>query len=78
MIAGSAVLSLTKMNFIESLTGMITCLSNVGPGLGSIGPSANFSHLPDFSKWFLAFTMMIGRLEIFTVLLIFTPTFWKK
>ena len=77
-ITGSAVLSITNMNFIDSLTAMITCISNVGPGLGSIGPSANFSHLPDFSKWFLAITMMIGRLEIFTVLLIFTPTFWKK
>jgi trk system potassium uptake protein TrkH len=77
-IAGSAVLSLTKMNFIDSLSGMITCLSNVGPALGNLGPAENFFHLPDFSKWFLAFTMMIGRLEIFTVLLVFTPTFWKN
>lgn len=78
MIAGSAVLSLNNMSFMDSLTGMITCLSNVGPALGSIGPAENFAHLPDFSKWFLSFTMMVGRLEIFTVLLVFTPTFWKK
>ncbi len=78
MIGGSAILSLNNMNFIDGLTGMITCLSNVGPALGSIGPAQNFAHLPDFSKWILSFTMMVGRLEIFTVLLVFTPAFWKK
>jgi len=78
IILGSAVLSLTGLGFIESFSGMITCLSDVGPGLGTIGPAYNFSHLTDFSKLFLALVMLIGRLEIFTVLLIFTPVFWKK
>ncbi|MDO9153105.1 MAG: potassium transporter TrkG [Paludibacter sp.] len=78
ILAGSTFLSFTGLGFIESLSGMITSLSNVGPGLGSIGPLYNFSHLPDVSKWILSFSMLIGRLELFTVLLIFTPVFWKK
>lgn len=75
---GSIILSFSGMGFEESLSGMITSLSDVGPGLGEIGPSKNFYHLSDFAKWFLAIIMLIGRLELFTVLLIFTPTFWKK
>lgn len=75
---GSVVLALTGMGFTESLSGMVTCLSDVGPGLGNIGPSYTFSHIPTFSKWFLSIVMMIGRLELFTVLLLFTPIFWKR
>lgn len=75
---GAIVLSLTGMGFMESVSGMITCLSDVGPGLGTIGPASNFAHIPDFSKWFLSLIMLIGRLEVFTVLIIFTPVFWKK
>ncbi len=78
IFAGSTFLSISGLGYIESFSGMITCLSDVGPGLGSIGPVYNFSHLPDISKWFLSIVMLIGRLEIFTVLLIFTPVFWKR
>jgi trk system potassium uptake protein TrkH len=75
---GVLVLSLSGMGFIESVSGMITCLSDVGPGFGDIGPNNNFEHIPSFTKWFLTFIMLIGRLELFTVLLIFTPAFWKR
>lgn len=75
---GAAILSLSGLGFVESLSGMITCLSDVGPGLGTLGPTSNFYILNDASKWFLSIVMMIGRLEIFTVLLVFTPVFWKK
>ncbi len=78
IFAGSTLLSISGLGYIESFSGMITCLSDVGPGLGNIGPAYNFSHLPDISKWFLSIIMLIGRLEIFTVLLIFTPVFWKR
>jgi trk system potassium uptake protein len=78
IIVGSIILAFSGMGFIESLSGMITCISDVGPGLGSIGPAANFSNIPVFSKWFLSLIMLIGRLEVFTVLIIFTPIFWKK
>lgn len=75
---GSIILAFSGMGFMESISGMITCLSDVGPGLGTIGPAGNFAHIPDFSKWFLSFIMLVGRLELFTVLVIFTPIFWKR
>lgn len=75
---GAVVLAFSGMGFVESLSGMITCLSDVGPGLGEIGPANNFANIPLFSKWFLSIVMLIGRLELFTVLLLFTPVFWKK
>ncbi len=75
---GTLVLSFTGMGFIESLSGMITCLSDVGPGMGELGPANSFATVPTFSKWFLSFIMLVGRLEIFTVLLLLTPAFWKK
>ena len=78
IIIGTIVLAFSGMGFMESISGMITCISDVGPGLGSIGPVTNFASIPDFSKWFLSFVMLIGRLEVFTVLIIFTPIFWKK
>ncbi|MDD2286365.1 MAG: TrkH family potassium uptake protein [Paludibacter sp.] len=78
IIIGTVILAFSGMGFMESLSGMVTCISDVGPGLGSIGPTANFSGIPAFSKWFLSFVMLVGRLEVFTVLIIFTPIFWKK
>lgn len=54
-----------------------TCLGNVGPGIGTVGPSDNFNHLPILAKCFLSFLMIVGRLELFTVLILFTPYFWR-
>ena len=75
---GIFVLTLSGMPFVESIGGLITCLGGVGPGLGTVGPMGNFSGIPEFSKWFLSFIMLLGRLELFTVLVLFTPAFWKK
>jgi trk system potassium uptake protein TrkH len=77
-LIGAAVLCLTGFGFEESISTMVSCLGNVGPGLGHLGPIENYSAIPVFSKWFLSFVMLVGRLEFFTVLLIFTPAFWKK
>ncbi len=74
----SILLALMGLDMITALSAAGTAISNVGPGLGPIvGPAGNFAALPDLAKWVLAFTMLIGRLEIFTVLVIFTPTFWR-
>ena len=78
IVAGSFVLSLTGLGFEEAISGMITCMSDVGLGLGKLGPSSSFAEIPVVSKWFLAFVMLVGRLEIYSVLLLFTPEFWKK
>lgn len=75
---GIFVLTLTGMPFMESIGGLITCLGGVGPGLGLVGPAGNFADVPEFSKWFLSFIMLLGRLELFTVLVLFTPAFWRK
>lgn len=72
------VLTLDGMSFEDSLGAVITSISNVGPGLGSNGPFGSFSGLSEFAKWYLSLLMLIGRLEIFTVLILFTPSFWKK
>ena len=71
------VLSLTGMTFEEAIGASITAISNVGPGLGSNGPAGNFAHLTDFAMIYLAMLMLIGRLEIFTVLSLFIPSFWR-
>jgi len=75
----SALLSLTGLDFITSVSGAATSISNVGPGLGStIGPNGNFSSLPDLSKWILTIGMILGRLELFAILILFVPSFWRN
>lgn len=78
IIVGTFFLSLSGLGFQESFSGMITCMSDVGLGLGQLGPTHSFSEIPVLSKWFLAFVMIVGRLEIYSVLLLFMPDFWKK
>jgi trk system potassium uptake protein TrkH len=64
--------------FLTAIGSVATCLGNVGPGLGSVGPVNNFAHIPEGSKLVLSFLMIIGRLELFSVLIIFAPSFWKS
>lgn len=61
-----------------AFTSSIACLGNIGPGLSKVGPSENFSWLPDSAKWILSFSMLIGRLEIYTVIVLLMPNFWKR
>ena len=71
-------LTLTGLDWVTALTGAATAVCNVGPGLGpTIGPAGNFATLPDAAKWLLTIGMLLGRLEILTVLVLFTRTFWK-
>ena len=75
----TALLSLNGLDFITSISGAATSISNVGPGLGSIiGPTGNFSQLPDASKWILSLGMILGRLELFAILVLFLPSFWRN
>lgn len=72
------VLMALGLDFVTSISASVTALSNVGPGLGPIiGPAGNFAPLPDAAKWVLSFAMLLGRLELFTVLILFTPGFWR-
>ena len=75
----AAILSLDGLDFVTSLSGSASAISNVGPGLGEvIGPNGNFSNLPNISKLSLSLGMLLGRLELFAVLVLFFPSFWKS
>ncbi len=75
----SMLLSITGLDFLSAVSGAATAISNVGPGLGDmIGPNGNFSQVSNTSKWILSFAMLLGRLEIFAVLVLFLPSFWRS
>ena len=75
----SILLSITGLDFLSAISGAATSISNVGPGLGDmIGPNGNYKTLPDLSKWILAAGMLLGRLELFAVLVLFFPSFWRN
>ncbi|MEO1193408.1 MAG: TrkH family potassium uptake protein [Pseudomonadota bacterium] len=76
---GAAALAATGVSFITALSGAVTSITNVGPGLGpEIGPAGTFGNLPDAAKWISALLMTLGRLEILTVLVLFDPRFWSR
>lgn len=77
-IIGVLVFSLLGLDFKTALGGAASSLGNVGPALGSLGPVDNYGALPDLAKWWSSFLMLIGRLELFTVLILFTPFFWRN
>ena len=75
----SLLLSISGLDFITSISGAASSISNVGPGLGDmIGPNGNYKDIPDLSKWILSFGMLLGRLELFAVLVLFFPSFWRN
>jgi trk system potassium uptake protein TrkH len=71
-------LLISGLDFISSFSAVIACINNAGPGLGVVGPASNFGVLTDFQTWVCTIAMLIGRLEIFTVLILFTPHFWRR
>jgi trk system potassium uptake protein TrkH len=66
------------LDFLTALSAIIACINNAGPGLGLVGPSSNYGVLTDFQTWVCSAAMLLGRLEVFTILVLFTPTFWRK
>ena len=76
-IIGAGVLSLLGLDFISAIGGAASSIGNVGPALGTLGPLSNFDSLPVLAKYWCSFLMLVGRLELFTVLILFTPFFWK-
>jgi trk system potassium uptake protein TrkH len=77
-ILASVILTLLGLDFLSALGAAASSLGNIGPGLGSVSPVDSFAHLSTSAKWFCSFLMLIGRLELFTVLILFTPFFWRK
>jgi trk system potassium uptake protein TrkH len=66
------------LDFITAFTAVIACINNAGPGLGAVGPATNYQSLSDYEIWVLTFTMLLGRLEVFSLLILFTPGFWRR
>ncbi len=66
------------LDFMSAFTVIVACINNAGPGLGQVGPASNYAGLSDFQTWVCSFAMLLGRLEVFTILILFTPTFWRK
>jgi len=77
-VGGTIIMSAIGLDLESAMGAVITSLGNVGPGLGEQGPAGNFYNVPAIGKWFLSFLMLVGRLELFTVLILFSPSFWKK
>ena len=77
-VLGTIVMSSLGLDLDTAMGAVIASLGNIGPGIAGVGPAFNFYEIPDVGKWFLSFLMLIGRLELFTVLVLFTPYFWKR
>lgn len=76
--AGTFIMTLLGLDFDTAIGATIASLGNIGPGIGKVGPAHNYSSLPDAAKWLSSFLMLLGRLELFTVIILFSPSFWKK
>ncbi|MDY0057867.1 MAG: potassium transporter TrkG [Methyloversatilis sp.] len=72
------VLLLSGGDFLTAFTAAFSCINNIGPGLQEVGPATNFAALSDFQTWVCSFAMLLGRLEVFSLLILFTPGFWRK
>ncbi len=71
-------MSAMGFDIVTSFGAVAATLGNIGPGLGGVGPTDNYAHIPVVGKWLLSFFMLAGRLEIFTVIILFSPSFWRK
>jgi len=76
--AGTFVLTLLGLDFDTAIGTAIASIGNIGPGIGGVGPIENYAGLPVAAKWISTFLMLLGRLELFTILILFSPSFWKK
>ena len=77
-VLGTIAMALTGVDFMTALGATATSLGNIGPGIGTVGPVDNFAHIPMAGKWILTFLMLLGRLELFTVIILFTPYYWNN
>ena len=78
IVSLTLLMSFTGLDIVTSFSAVVACINNTGPGLNLVGPASNFSVLTDFQTWVCTFAMLLGRLEIFTLLVVLTPAFWRK
>ena len=77
-VGGSVLVLVDSMDYQTGMSAVISALMNIGPGFGEVGPSENFSKISAIGKWFLAWLMLVGRLEMFSALVLLLPSFWKR
>lgn len=77
-VMASFLLAASGMDLVSAGAAVIATLGNIGPGIGSVGPADNYAHVPAFGKGVLILCMLLGRLELFTVMVLFLPSFWRK
>jgi len=75
---GTLLLTATGLDLLTALSAAVASINNMGPGLGLVGPASNYAGLSDFQTWVCTFLMLLGRLELFTLLVVLTPAFWQK
>ena len=78
VIAMTMLLTATKLDIITAFTAVIACINNTGPGLNLVGPATTYAVLTDFQTWVCTAAMLLGRLELFTLIVVFTPGFWRR
>jgi trk system potassium uptake protein len=78
LIFATMLLTFTGLDIVSAFSAVIACINNMGPGLGKVGPASNYQGLTDFQTWVCTATMLLGRLELFTLLVVFTPSFWRQ
>jgi len=78
IVSLTLILASSGLDFITSFSTVVACINNLGPGLNQVGPATTFEGLTDFQTWVCSFTMLLGRLELFTLLIVFIPAFWRK
>ena len=77
-IIGVLIMAALGLDIVTAFGAVAASIGNIGPGLGKVGPTDNYAHLPVMGKWVLAFLMLVGRLEVFTVVILFSPSYWRK
>jgi len=78
LAGGCFMVMVDEMDYVTGMSSVIATLMNIGPGFGTIGPSENYAHISGLGKWFLSWNMLVGRLEMFSALVVFYPSFWKR
>jgi trk system potassium uptake protein TrkH len=77
-VAATLLMAFIGLDFMSAISSVAACLGNVGPGMGIVGPTDNYAVIPGIGKWILIVCMLLGRLEIYTILVLLVPSFWRK
>ena len=75
---GAMAMTFLGQDFVTAIGASAACLNNIGPGLGAVGPTDHYAHIPEAGKWLLALLMLMGRLEVYTVVILFSRSYWRR